>query len=264
MVDSESVVDESVVNEPESNVVTEDVVSGRRQRKQVSHYTDKGSAVTKHFEAPTGSGTKIGDLPNVVERLSKFSGAGDELKAIHRVLFGTAGKKHEVKKHLYEFCGMAYVADENKAFGRERAFDSIGKWKMDLVKQVCDIFEVDRSGKKTKEELMDVLLDWLENPKSSGKKSLEKKRPMKKAVSKPSKRVKKTAQVVEDKEDTESEVPLVLLAKMEKSLKEIVANADRDTFSLKDAKKQLQKELGDSVAVHSKIIKDIVVGLLNE
>jgi len=61
---------------------------------------------------PEGKGTKLGDMPRVDRELNRTN--GEDLKPLHRFLFGKAGKTFEVKKNIRKFNGFAFEVDSQE------------------------------------------------------------------------------------------------------------------------------------------------------
>jgi glutamyl/glutaminyl-tRNA synthetase len=80
------------------------------------------------------------------------------------------------------------------------------KFKLLEVKNLCDFFHVDRSGKSTKDDLIDALLDFLgETNEDLLKSSSNKSAPKKKAVVKKKRAPATKKKVVDDDEEEEEE-----------------------------------------------------------
>ncbi|CAN0508144.1 unnamed protein product, partial [Phaeothamnion confervicola] len=109
--------------------------TGGRKRKQVQRL--EVSVEEKEFEIPVGKGIMLKDMPNVVERMAKETGASIVLKSLHGVLFSRAAKKHEVKKHVLQFSGFVGV-DEAV---RDKLELKVSKWTLPLLKDVMDLLE---------------------------------------------------------------------------------------------------------------------------
>jgi len=247
-------------------------------------YTDDFSKPSEKntVKLQDGKGTKIKDMQNVMENLKKYSGSSDELQALYRVMFGKRGKKLEVKKHIYEFNGLVYGGDKEK--GREKVFDSMGRWTAPLVKELMNLLGVKRAGKSSKEDLMDTFIDWLENPVESTSKrgqttpaAATKKRKRTSAAKSGAKKAKTSSKKKKDEdededegedEDEESEdeaddkVPIEMLKKLKAFLKKTVDTADRSKLTYSDVKNKVKEELGVEFMQYKDAIKSNLLKML--
>ena len=154
---------------PASNAIAE---RGRREKKAVEHFVMQAEAKEEKGELviPAGAGTKLGEIENVEYKISRANAASDELKTLHRLCFGTVGAKTVVKKHLRAFCGLVYKEKEAE---REKKLASMKKIDGAIIKKMLDVCDLQISG--TKQAQCERLVDFLEEPSDSGKKSIKEK-----------------------------------------------------------------------------------------
>jgi D-alanyl-D-alanine carboxypeptidase len=148
-----------------------------------------------------------------------------------------------------------------------------------------DLCDIDRSlesfgGKKNpdKEMLSNRLIEWLEEPKASGKKlkgTSKKKRKAsstavakapkkpaaketKKEASKPKKKKKKTVEPADDG-DVELNIPGVSTDSIRSKIESIVSNADKESVTVKDVRKKLEEWLDMDLVEHKEGIRAMVM-----
>ena len=262
---------------PPAPVVATATVGGRakRERKTVKSFNPEDFVEEKkELVIPNGAGTKLEDMPNVVENFTAVTWSSPQLKMLYSLVFGV-GKKKEFKKHLLQFNGLVYV-EGTEEDERERLREKMYKLTMPELRSVMDLADIDRSGDsfegKTagKEELCQRILDWLEKPKASGKKkgslakssggkkrkssgsssaAAEKKKkkekaaPEKKDKKKPAKKQKTAANEKADSSGSESEdEPITGVSKdqLRAKVKSIVEKSDPDTLTVKKVRKMLE------------------------
>ncbi|KAL7550114.1 hypothetical protein ACHAWF_013348, partial [Thalassiosira exigua] len=191
---------------------TEPVSLGRggRVRKSVQTFQPETESKRKEKEIPEGKGEKLEDMPNVVANFKGVTWSSPPLKMLYSVVFGT-GKRKEFKAHLLQFSGLVYPEGKEEE-KKEKLKQKMYKLTMVELKAVMDLVDIERTAesfgnkKETpgKEALCDRFLEWLEEPKASGKKmkgptkkspgkrksaGSAKKPPAKKAKTTPSKKV---------------------------------------------------------------------------
>lgn len=292
-------------DDPPAPVVATATVGGRakRERKTVKSFNPEDFVEEKkELVIPNGTGTKLEDMPNVVENFTVVTWSSPQLKMLYSIVFGV-GKKKEFKKHLLEFNGLVYV-EGTEEDEREKLREKMYKLKMPELRSVMDLADIDRSGDsfegKTagKEELCQRILDWLEKPKASGKKkgslakssggkkrkssgsssaAAEKKKkkekaaPEKKDKKKPAKKQKTAANKVSaekaDSSGSESEdEPITGVSKdqLRAKVKSIVEKSDPDTLTVKKVRKMLEDvyDTDLSTAVQKDTIRALVMEVM--
>lgn len=163
----------------------------KRSRKQTAFFEVKG-ATTKKAVVEEGAGIKLADNPYFCQELEKVKGDSDVCKALHLLLFGTAGKKTEIKKNLRSFSGFpSEVSKEDKKL---KMLEKKKTWTVALTKEALGLFGLEKGGEK--EALVGRLVDFLAEPKhtkaASAPGSGKKRKSVGKAGSKKTKRTKKS------------------------------------------------------------------------
>lgn len=175
-----------------SDAKEEPTNSGRvkRERKSIEAFNPASTTAKVKEIYPDGKGTKLKDLPNVVANLQAITWSDPHLRMLHQIIFGGIAKKKELKSDLLEFSGIVYTKSKTEDDIKAKMY----KLKMDDLKEVMDLVDVDRSTKSfslaenkspDKEDHCIRLLEWLEKPKASGNKKgkLEKAAPKKRKSS---------------------------------------------------------------------------------
>lgn len=154
---------------------------------------------------------------------------------------------------------------------------------------LCDIDRSTESFAEKKNPDKDMLctrfLEWLKEPKASGKKlkgatkkasakrkssssataKAPKKKPpakkTKKEVPKPKKK-KQTAAPADDDDEEEVNIPGVSTDKIRSKIQSIVANADKDSVTVKDVRKKLEDWLDMDLAEYKNSIRALVMDVM--
>jgi len=124
--------------------------------------TEATSSPKEKLTILEGKGTKLGDMPRVDRELNQTN--ADDLKPLHRFLFGRTAKNWEIKKNIRKFNGFAFEVN-SKEYKKKKDF--VEKFTVPGLKFVCEILDQEKSG--TKAELEDRLMEYLMEPRSSGK-----------------------------------------------------------------------------------------------
>jgi len=196
----------------------------KRERKSIEAFNPASTNAKVKEIYPDGKGTKLKDIPNVVANLQAITWSDPHLRMLHQIIFGGTAKKKELKSDLLEFSGIVYTKGKTEDDIKAKMY----KLKMDDLKEVMDLIDVDRSTKSfglaenkspDKEDHCIRLLEWIEKPKASGNKKgkLEKAAPKKRKSSEggkkskvsPAPSVKKTKKTAETNEKKVSSKPPV-------------------------------------------------------
>ena len=265
--------------------------SGREQRvrKSVNAYDPTTATEKKERVIPNGKGEKLEDMPRVVANFKNITWSDPHLKMLHTIVFGV-GKKKEFKSHLLQFNGFVFPKEVEEE-EREKLKQKMYKLVLADLKEVMDLCDINRSaesfgtkGSPDKEMLCSRFLEWLENPKSSGKKvKAEKKTMTKKAPAtkmdsakkrgKPkrsttkdqgsAKKAKRAAKVEvledNDEEEISFNIPGTTIEKVREKVKSIVENADRDQLTVKGVRKLLEDWLDADLTAHKDAIRALVM-----
>lgn len=137
----------------------------KREKKKVQRFELTPQEVKKRKQPSIeeGSGTKLGDIPNVNCQLNKTM--TEDLKPLYRLLFDTVPPTNAVtKKNIRQFSGFTFSADSNE---KKKKVDKLTKLPLPLVKSFCVTLDLERGGKK--EDVMERIISFLMEPKSSNK-----------------------------------------------------------------------------------------------
>ena len=270
--------------------------SGRdgRERKSVDVYAPEEKE-KKERVVPNGKGQKLEDMPNVVKNFQKVTWSDPHLKMLYSIVFGV-GKKKEFKSHLLQFNGLVYPEGKDEEDEREKVKMKMYKLPMDDLKSVMDLCDVDRSpesfGKKIphKEMLCNRFLEWLEEPKPSGKKlksprakaatksspnkrkspasakGSSEKSPAKKAKKETSKPQKTPKSPSSESKHSSSKIksidfniPGASIEQVREKVKSIVNNANRQELTVKGVRKILEDWLDTDLSDHKDAIRSLVM-----
>ncbi|XP_070556673.1 protein DEK-like [Ptychodera flava] len=142
-----------------------EVIKGTRDRKKVerlSFQDTKSSSNKEKFEIKEGRGTKLGEIERVELQLKKAN--SDALKPLHRLLFSRPGSAFEIKRNIRKFSGFPFSRD---ASDYEKKENILIKFTVSGLKEFCEWLDLEKGGGK--EELIHRILDFLLEPKPSGK-----------------------------------------------------------------------------------------------
>lgn len=114
------------------------------------------------------------------------------LKTFHRVLYpGSSVREATLKSNIRQFSGFSDTSEEHN----EKVAEKLNKLDLVNLKNITDLIDVERSG--TKAQITERIVEFLNNPQSSGKEFRQKVRaPKKKAATKGKKKTKKVAEKV--------------------------------------------------------------------
>jgi hypothetical protein len=274
----------------------------RRERKSLEVYQPEDFVnVDRSTEIPEGRGTKLGDLKSVRESIDKYTLSAPEMAMAHRLLFKGKPPKKEMKSNILEFSGylkkeekdldeeeqtkkdeeaevsLVRTADfcvvshiENPPFSARFAFcilqakmgQKAYKLKIPQLKQLCDFFAIDRSHKKDKDSLVDVLLDFLAAPSDDLLKKRKRGRPSRK-----DKKEEKQEydDVVDEDEDQEDEKPpkkakgrMPSDAELRKWVRAYVRCHNMETSTIKEAISIASEKFGVDVSEKKSRMKEML------
>ncbi|XP_050296311.1 protein DEK-like isoform X4 [Anthonomus grandis grandis] len=137
--------------------------SGKRERKNVQRYDEpEAKKEPGKIEFEEGKGTKLGEIPRVEAAISRSR--GDDLKFLHKFLFDQPGQKLTYKKNIRLFCGFGFENDSDEFKTKQ---ENLKKQDMKSLKIMCEILDLGKTGNK--DEISDRILEFLMEPKDSGK-----------------------------------------------------------------------------------------------
>lgn len=114
------------------------------------------------LEVPAGNGIALGDIPRIDASISRFK--NDDLKLLHRLLFKTPGKTTMIKKNIKKFNGFDFEKDSDEYM---KKLSSVQKFEVKQLKSVCEMLDLEKKGNK--EEIAERIVEFLIEPKDSGK-----------------------------------------------------------------------------------------------
>ncbi|GFY48938.1 protein DEK [Trichonephila inaurata madagascariensis] len=180
-------------------------VTGCRARKQVERLEYSFNTPKEKQEIQEGIGQKLGDCPRIEHQIQKTS--IEDLKPLHRILFGRVGSAPQIKRNIRKFSGFPF---EKKSTEFDRKKATVEKLTNSVLKRVCELLDLERSG--TKEEIVARILEFLLEPKDSGKSVKTKKKASSKDKKKGSekkgknnKKPKSKKEVASDENDSANE-----------------------------------------------------------
>ncbi|VDI16659.1 protein DEK [Mytilus galloprovincialis] len=158
-------------SEPKLGLLEQPVVieSGKREKRKVERLSMTEAYNTpnqpKEVDIPEGVGEKLGDIPRVEFQINKFK--AEDLKTLHRVLFGKITAATKVKKNIRLFTGFEFKKDD-KEYKKRRDMLLNRNFHMPMLKVVCEVLDLEKKG--TKDEVAERVMAFCMAPKSTGKK----------------------------------------------------------------------------------------------
>ncbi|XP_066154579.1 protein DEK isoform X4 [Euwallacea fornicatus] len=137
--------------------------TGKRERKNVQRFEEdikKPESTVVEFEE--GKGTALGEIPRVEASITRFK--NDDLKYLHKLLFNAVTNKVHFKKNIRKFNGFPFNKDSDDY---TKKVESLKKNEVKILKTICEILDLSKTG--TKEELVEKIMEFLVEPKDSGK-----------------------------------------------------------------------------------------------
>lgn len=86
------------------------------------------------------------------------------MKLLHRLLFKTPGKTTLIKKNIKTFNGFDFKKDSDEY---TKKLSATQKFEIKQLKSICEMLDLDKKGNK--EEISERIVDFLIEPKDSGK-----------------------------------------------------------------------------------------------
>ncbi|CAG8506983.1 21536_t:CDS:2 [Cetraspora pellucida] len=124
----------------------------RRQARPVVPYGSQASETKLRIKPPVnivqGKGIPLGQIPSVARAIDKHKTSDETLKNIHRLFYGRAGTKNDIKSHLRAFSGLNPESPVDATVIKEK----LEKLKMIALKKMCAFFNIKRSIFESKEE----------------------------------------------------------------------------------------------------------------
>lgn len=113
-------------------------------------------------DIPTGSGVSLGEIPRVDASISRFR--NEDLRLLHRLLFKTPGKTTLIKRNVKKFNGFDFKKDSEEY---SKKIAAAHKFEVKQLKSICEMLDLEKKG--SKDEIIERIVDFLIEPKDSGK-----------------------------------------------------------------------------------------------
>eukprot|EP00638_Chattonella_subsalsa_P017379 CAMPEP_0117831592 /NCGR_PEP_ID=MMETSP0949-20121206/9189_1 /TAXON_ID=44440 /ORGANISM="Chattonella subsalsa, Strain CCMP2191" /LENGTH=568 /DNA_ID=CAMNT_0005672835 /DNA_START=208 /DNA_END=1914 /DNA_ORIENTATION=- len=201
-----------------------------RKRKSVERMKTVESFTKEEVDIEAGKGLALQDIEKVAANIKKENKTSLVLKYLHQLCFGKVPKQATVKQNILGFSGIVYPPGEEE-FYRAKSVEKGLKFPLKTVKDMLDLLDVPR-GKAvfgevaiTKDKLINILVDFLEQPAESAKpkkvvKKTEKaKTPKKSTTPKRKKKEKEEGPVKKKAKTTSKKKPKKDSSKKEKAKK---------------------------------------------
>lgn len=114
------------------------------------------------MDIPSGSGIALGEIPRIDASISRFR--NEDLRLLHRLLFRTPGKSSVIKRNVKKFNGFDFKKDSDEYAKKVAAAH---KFELKQLKSICEMLDLEKKG--TKDEIVERCIDFLIEPKDSGK-----------------------------------------------------------------------------------------------
>ena len=153
--------------EVNSSSVKEQVRLSKRTKKPLEILSLDATPQKK--ELTEGHGTKLKDIPAVCKSIKTYPASSYHyfLESLHHVLYGFAGTNSNRRQHILNFSGFP-LDDEVSRQRKRKQLLSNAKYTHDrcfMIKKFLEILCIDCAGVNKKEELIELLLDFLFDPK---------------------------------------------------------------------------------------------------
>ncbi|CAG8635772.1 5823_t:CDS:1, partial [Scutellospora calospora] len=144
----------------------------RRQARPVVPYGSQASDTKLRVKPPVnivqGKGIPLGQIPAIARAIDKHRTSDETLKSVHRLFYGRAGTKHDIKSHLRAFSGLNTESPVDVTVIKEK----LEKLKIDGLKKMCAFFNIKVSGDKS--SIIERLIEFMKEPfDTSNKKDLK-------------------------------------------------------------------------------------------
>jgi hypothetical protein len=139
--------------------ISEDPSANKRVRKPTTFYQAPPVVSVKEVAITAGDGIVMSDNAYFCKELGKFKSDDDVCKGLHQLLFGTFGKKTEIKKNLRSFSGFSEDQLNDK---KSKVLEKKKFWTVSLLKSALGIIGLEKGGDR--EELVSRLITYLQKP----------------------------------------------------------------------------------------------------
>ncbi|KAF0404037.1 protein DEK isoform X1 [Gigaspora margarita] len=134
----------------------------RRQARPVVPYGSQASETKLRVKPPVnivqGKGLALGQIPSVARAIDKHKTSDETLKNIHRLFYGRAGTKNDIKSHLRAFSGLNAESPVDATVIKEK----LERLKMTALKNMCAFFNIKVSGDKS--SIIERLIEFIKEP----------------------------------------------------------------------------------------------------
>ncbi|CAG8514615.1 13867_t:CDS:2 [Dentiscutata heterogama] len=134
----------------------------RRQARPVVPYGSQASETKLRVKPPVnivqGKGIPLGQIPSIARAIDKHKTSDETLKNIHRLFYGRAGTKNDIKSHLRAFSGLNAESPVDATVIKEK----LERLKMTALKNMCVFFNVKVSGDKS--SIIERLIEFIKEP----------------------------------------------------------------------------------------------------
>ncbi|TDH11254.1 hypothetical protein EPR50_G00058920 [Perca flavescens] len=160
--------------------ISGEILEGKRAKKTVERLDFQAPKQKEKLKTGDGSGDKLGDIPRIGFQINKIKAA--DLKPLHAILFDRQGKMALLKKNLRLFNGFPFDADSEQYTKKREKLLKNSNLTNSKLKVVCGVLDLEKKGNHA--DLVDRILNFLIEPKNSGKRlPVKKKRKSKKKLS---------------------------------------------------------------------------------
>lgn len=135
---------------------------GKRERKNVQRFEEGKKSEPSKVDFEEGSGTPLGEIPRVEASITRFK--NEDLKFLHRLLFKVQGNNKLFKKNIRKFNGFPFDKDSEEY---KKKVETLKKAETKVLKTTCEILDLAKTGNK--DDLVDRIMEFLIEPKDSGK-----------------------------------------------------------------------------------------------
>lgn len=132
---------------------------GKRSRKQTAFFEVKAAPV-KGTNVGEGAGIKLAENPHFCQELDGTKSDSAVCQALHWLLFGSKGKKAEVKKNLRGFSG--FTTEVSKDDKKVKVKQNKSVWTVSVLKEALGLFGLEKSGDR--EVLVNRMVEFLAEP----------------------------------------------------------------------------------------------------
>ncbi|XP_043921211.1 protein DEK isoform X2 [Protopterus annectens] len=139
------------------------IVEGKREKKKVERLSFQASPTKNEpFKIEEGKGEKLGEIERIQHFMSQIK--SEELKPLHKLLYGRPGTVASVKRNIRQFSGFPFEKNSEPYKKKE---ELLKKHKNSALKMFCGVLDLEKSG--TSGELVERIMSFLMKPKSTGK-----------------------------------------------------------------------------------------------